>query len=313
VKFLITGASGFLGGRLSTFLENKGFQIIRGSSNPKMINSSNYDNWVLTEFNNFENLKNICKDVDYIIHAAGPNADYCKKLPKSSFEFYSLATKKFAEAAKASQIRKFIFLSTAHVYNDKFVGLINEKLPTTNNHPYALANLEGERIVRQIFGKSPDRSIIIRLSNIFGFPDRKDVNCWMLFINNVCKEIVESQTITIKSNPFIKRDFIPVNDFCEIILKLCELNFLHKENNIVNLGSEKTLSLLDTSKLIKHIYFNKYQKEVKILIKGKINKIQDFRFCNQILEENNLNFKFKNSEYIEIDRLLSKCNEYFAS
>lgn len=313
MKYLITGASGFLGGRLSTFLENKGFEIIRGSSNVKIIESSNYKNWVLTEFNNYETLKKICKGVDYIIHAAGPNADFCKKNPKSSFDFYSLETKNFVKAAQASQIRKFIFLSTAHVYNKKFEGLINEKLPTLNNHPYALANLEGERVVREIFGKSPEHSIILRLSNIFGFPDRKEVNCWMLFINNVCKEIVESQTITIESNPLIKRDFIPVNDFCEIISKLCESDFVNKENNIVNFGSEKTLSLIEIAKLIKKIYFKKYKKEVNIIIKGKMKKIQDFKFCNQILEENNLNFKSKNSEYFEIERLLNKCNKYFAS
>ena len=313
MKYLITGASGFLGGRLSTFLENKGLEIIRATSNVKIIESSNYKNWVLTEFNKYETLKKLCKGVDYIIHAAGPNADYCKKNPKSSFDFYSLETKNFVKAAKASQIRKFIFLSTAHVYNNKFEGLINEKLPTLNNHPYALANLEGERVVREIFGKSPEHASILRLSNIFGFPDRKEVDCWMLFINNVCKEIVESQTITIESNPLIKRDFIPVNDFCEMISRLCESDFLNKENNIVNFGSEKTLSLIEIAKLIKQIYFKKYKKEVNIVIKGKMKKIQDFKFCNQILEENNLNFKSKNSEYFEIERLLNKCNKYFAS
>ncbi len=313
MKYLITGASGFLGGRLSTFLENKGFEIIRGSTDLKTIESSNYNNWVLTEFNNFETLKKICKGVDFIIHAAGPNADYCKQKPKSSFDFYSVKTKMLVKAAKASKIRKFIFLSTAHVYNNKFEGIINEKLPTLNNHPYALANLEGERVVRQIFGKNPDNSIIIRLSNIFGFPERKEVNCWMLFINNVCKEIVENQTITIKSNPLIKRDFLPVNDFCEIMPKLCESNFVNKENNIVNFGSEKTLSLQETAKLIKRIYLKKYQKKVKIVIKGKIEKSKDFKFCNQILKENNLNIKFKNSGYLEIEKLLNKCNKYFAS
>ena len=95
MKYLITGASGLLGGRLSTFLENKGFEILRGSSNLDAIESSNDKNWVLTEFNNFETLKKICKGVDYVIHAAGPNADYCKQKPKSSFDFYSLETKKF--------------------------------------------------------------------------------------------------------------------------------------------------------------------------------------------------------------------------
>ena len=313
MRYLITGASGLLGGRLSNFLENKGFEIIRGSSNLKIIESSNYNNWVLTEFDNFETLINICKGVDFIIHAAGPNADCCIQNPISSFDFYSLKTKKLVKAAKASKIRKFIFLSTAHVYNNKFEGLINEKLPTLNNHPYALANLEGERVVKQIFGNNPDNSIILRLSNIFGFPDRKEVNCWMLFINNVCKEIVESQTITIKSNPLIKRDFIPASDFCEIISKLCDSNFVNKQNNIVNFGSEKTLSLLDTAKLIKQIYSKKYQKDVKIIIEGEMKKIQDFRFCNQFLEENNLNIKFINSEYLEIERLINKCNKYFVT
>ncbi|MDC3168216.1 SDR family oxidoreductase [Prochlorococcus sp. AH-716-D22] len=313
MKYLITGANGFLGGRLSIFLENKGFEIIRGTRNSKIKESSKYENWVITEFSNFESLKNICKDVDYIIHAAGPNADYCKKNPKLAFDFYSLETKKFCKAAKAAKIKKFIFLSTAHVYNNKFEGLINEKLPTLNKHPYALSNLEGERVIRKIFGKNPDNSIILRLSNIFGFPDRKEVNCWMLFINNLCKEIVERESITIKSNPFLKRDFVPVNDFCEIILKLSDSNFVNKENNIINFGSEKVVSLLHTAKLIKQIYFNEYKKEIKITIKGKMKTIQDFRFCNQILEENNLNIKFKDSEYIEIKRLLNKCKKYFAT
>ena len=104
----------------------------------------------------------------------------------------------------------------------------------------------------------------------------------MLFINNVCKEIVESQTITIKSNPLIKRDFIPVNDFWEIISKLCDSNFVNKDNNIVNFGSEKTLSLQETAKLIKRIYLKKYQKEVKIVIKGKMEKSKDFKFCTNV-------------------------------
>ena len=200
------------------------------------------------------------------------------KKPKSSFDFYRLKTKNFAEAAKDAKIRKFIFLSTVHVYNNKFEGVINEKLPTLNNHPYALANLEGERVVRKIFGNNPDYSIILRLSNIFGFPERKEVNCWMLFINNVCKEIVENQTITIKSNPLIKRDFIPVNDFCEIIIKLCDSNFVNKDNNIVNFGSEKTLSLKETAKLIKKYILINFKKKLKLLLrkKWKKSKILDF-------------------------------------
>lgn len=311
MKYLITGACGFLGGRLSSFLQKKGFKIIKGTRNLNIIKSSSDANWVLTEFDNYENLKNICNGVDFIIHAAGPNAEECKKNPLSAFNFYGLETKIFAEAAKVSKIKKFIFLSTAHVYNKKFEGLINEKTPTLNNHPYALANLEGEKVVREIFGNNPDYSIILRLSNVFGFPNRKEVNCWMLFINNICKEIVQNEIITIKSNPLIKRDFIPANDFCQIILRLCESELKVKENNIINFGSEKSISLLDSANLIKEIYYEKYQKEVEIILKGKMEFVEDFRLCNKILEENNLNIKLKKTFQIEIKRLLDKCKEYF--
>ena len=100
---MITGATGFLGGRLSSFLEAKGFEVIKGTRNLKNIQVLNNENWVITEFNNFESLKNICKGVDYIIHAAGPNAEECKKKSLSSLNLYTLDTKNFAKAAKASK------------------------------------------------------------------------------------------------------------------------------------------------------------------------------------------------------------------
>ena len=134
----------------------------------------------------------------------------------------------------------------------------------------------------------------------------------MLFINNVCKEIVQSRKIVIKSNPLIKRDFVPVIDFCEIIVKICEHRFKNKEKNILNFGSEKTVSLIDSADLIKKIYFEKYHKEVPIILKREMEIVNDFRICNQILEENNLNVKFKKNTQKEIKSLLEKCFEYFA-
>ena len=39
MKYLITGASGFLGGRLSVFLEEKGHEVLRGTRNIEIIQS----------------------------------------------------------------------------------------------------------------------------------------------------------------------------------------------------------------------------------------------------------------------------------
>ena len=74
MKYLITGASGFLGGRLSTFLENKGLEIIRATSNVKIIESSNYKNWVLTEFNKYETLKKLNHPKEKLYFILGSDA-----------------------------------------------------------------------------------------------------------------------------------------------------------------------------------------------------------------------------------------------
>ena len=80
MKYLIIGASGFLGGRLSYFLEDKGHKVLRGTRNIEIIKSSNEkSNWVLTDFNNLQNLRLVCEDVDLLIHAAGPNAEQSNK------------------------------------------------------------------------------------------------------------------------------------------------------------------------------------------------------------------------------------------
>lgn len=315
MKYLITGASGFLGGRLSYFLENKGHEVLRGTRNIEIIKSSNKNsNWVLTDFENLQNLRPIFEDVDYLIHAAGPNAEQSNN-DSSSIMAYSELTKKLTKVAKDSKIKRIIYLSTIHVYNKCLEGLINEQTPTLNNNNYSLYNLAGEKEIRNNFGCDPNKAIILRLSNIFGYPINSKVNCWSLFINNICKEIVQKKTITIKSNPLIKRDFLSVRSLCEIIIKLSFFEFKDTKSNIINFGSENVITLLEAAKFIRKIYIDKNKNKNKIninILKPSVYS-NDFKFCNQILENNNLNFRKIDYEKKEVEDLLDKCKEYFNS
>ena len=133
-------------------------------------------------------MRSICEDVDLLIHAAGPNAQQANK-DSSSIMAYSEPTKKLTKVAKDSKIKKIIYLSTIHVYNKCLEGLINEETPTLNNNNYSLYNLSGEKEIRNNFGFDPNKAIILRLSNIFGYPINAKVNCWSLFLNNICKKL----------------------------------------------------------------------------------------------------------------------------
>lgn len=311
MKYLITGASGFLGGRLSVFLEEKGHKVLRGTRNLEIIKSSKLNsNWVFTDFDNIKQLIKICEDVDLLIHAAGPNSEQ-STLDPLSLKYYSELTKNITTAAKDSRIKRIIYLSTIHVYRNNLEGLITEKTSAMNNNPYSLYNLAGEKVIRDTFGSNPNTAIILRLSNIFGYPINKKINCWSLFMNNICKEIVQNKTITIKSNPLIKRDFLSVKSFCEIILKLSTFNFIDPKNNIINFGSENVITLLEAAKFIRKIYSSKNKIKININILKPSIYSNDFKFCNQILENNNLNFKKIDYEKKEVEDLLDKCKEYF--
>ena len=43
--------------------------------------------------------------------------------------------------------------------------------------------------------------MVFRLSNAFGAPVHKDTNCWMLLINDLCKQAIESKTLTLNNSP----------------------------------------------------------------------------------------------------------------
>ena len=312
MKYLITGANGFLGGRLSDFLENKGFEVFRGTRKIEIIQSvPNSSNWVLTDFDDIKSLQYLCKNIDFIIHAAGPNAEKSMLDFSSSLNSFSKATQNLVSVVKESNIKRFIYLSTMHVYKKNLNGMIEETTPALNDHPYALINILGEKIVSNTLGKDPNKSIILRLSNIFGYPISKEVDCWNLFINNICRELIQKKSITIKSNPLIKRDFLPVNSFCEMILNLSSFRFSNENNNIINLGSGNAINLFEAAEKINNIFYEKYNLKIDIKMLKNPNQVSDFKFCNNFLKRNNLNLTFLNNDKIELINLLDKCYEYF--
>lgn len=81
------------------------------------------------------------------------------------------ATKELGEAALNKKIKKFIYISSSHVYGNNR-DLIHEKFPTIPVSTYAIQKLEGEKALVNIFASQPDKLMIIRVFSIldFGMP-----------------------------------------------------------------------------------------------------------------------------------------------
>ena len=224
MKILITGASGLLGGRLLNYLSNQDYSIKAVSRNIDNLDFCDESvQKIQINWKNKNEIFQMCEGIDVIIHAAGPNANDCLNKKLDSEEFYSKITKNLADAAVECNVKKVIFFSTIHVYGNPLEGTVREDSKKTNDHPYAIYKMIGEDILQKHLNAKLDY-YIVRLSNGYGYPLSKNINNWLLFANNICKQAIETREIKIKGNSGQYRDFIPISSICDVVKQMINSN-----------------------------------------------------------------------------------------
>ncbi len=285
MNLLIIGGSGLLGGRLYRHFKEKKYNV-------KILvrkNKKNYKNFFSNDilkinFYDLNELKDACNDKDIIIHAAGLNSQDSEKNKIEALYIKEEFTKNLIRISKKNKVKKLIFISTVHVYSNFLNREYNESSKTVNLHPYALSSLKGEKTLLN-YSENETEVFILRLSNCFGSPISKNVNCWKLFINDLCKQAIQTKKLIIKQNPKIKRDFLEISNFINYIDFFINTNKKYKFK-IINIGSGKSYTLFEIAKII--------QKRIKFLL-GFTPAI--------ILKKNNINQEINTKFTINIDRL----------
>ena len=312
MNILITGGTGYLAGRIYKFFNNKNFNVKIASRKPKkLLGKLPAKKIINIDWTNIKNIEKICEGIDVIIHTVGLNAENSKKNPKKANLVKKSITYNILSAANKKKVKKFIYISTAHVYSNFLNSNITEKTITKNKHPYAIANLKGEKVVLSLNKKKQyTQPYILRLSNAFGSPLHKDSDCWKLFVNNICQQSIKSKKILINQNPLIKRDFITIYKFLEVIEKFFQLKKNHKQNIIYNVGSGNSYTLIQMAYIIRSRVFKLLHYYPEILIKNtKIFNKDNANFKYNISKLNKLNIKKNNYLNKEIDELILFCKK----
>lgn len=312
MRILITGGRGFVGGRAAVHLMQLGHEIVIGSRNlEESLDCLPHAEVVNTDWDNPDALARICQGVDVVIHAAGMNSQECAADPVAALKFNGLATARLAQMAALSKVKRFIYISTCHVYASPLVGLTTEQTRPLNLHPYATSHLAGESAVLRVAQMGKIQGLVVRLSNAFGALIHNSVNCWMLLVNDLCRQAVEKGNLTLNSSGFQHRDFIPMTDFCNAIENLVIRKDLPKSPAILNLGSGRSQAVRDVAKIV--------QSRFKVVL-GYTPDLhcQDFdpEQSNEKLEYGQQKYhEFGNAiqddKLDEIDGLLSYCSATF--
>jgi len=252
-NILITGAMGYLGGRIAQHLAERSENDLRLTSrHPRAVRPAwlPRGEFVPLNLEDHEACEAACQSVDVVVHLAALNEIECAADPIAAALVNGVGTWRLVQAALHQKVRKFIFFSTAHVYGHPLAGIITEKTLTRPAHPYASSHHFGEDAVLEAHDKGRMTGIVLRLSNGVGAPTCMEVNRWTLLVNDLCRQAVVERRLTLRSSGLALRDFIPISDICLGVRHCLGLERAACDDGLFNMGAGVSMSVLDMAGLI---------------------------------------------------------------
>lgn len=313
-KVLITGGFGYLGGRIAIYLAREaGYNVVLTSRNIKLPPS-----W-LPEAEIFPydlldttSLSNIIKEVEVIVHLAGMNENDCKLYPVEATIVNTLGTKNILNLAINNGVKKFIYFSTAHVYGSNLIGHITEEVAPNPINPYAISHFKAEDYVLNANEQKKIIGIVFRLSNGFGVPAYPEVNSWNLLVNNICRQIAESNKIVLRTNGMQKRDFITLEDVSRGVHHFLELSVSDSNVGLFNFGGNSpSMSIMELTMKIASSCNNilNFYPEISTFTDINAQLVNEFIYDSTKLK--NTGFCWMSNVDSEIERTLMMTFKYF--
>ncbi len=167
-KILVTGASGFVGGAVCRALVEKGFSVRGTGRRGRPGNLPDGVEYIVGDLNDPEVAERLCSGVTAVVHAAAKAGVWG---PYSEYHHANVAaTAKLLQAARAAEVRAFVFTSTPSVvFHGGAIRGGEETLPYGSHFPcaYPATKAEAERLVLAADG--PDlRTLALRPHLIWG-------------------------------------------------------------------------------------------------------------------------------------------------
>jgi UDP-glucose 4-epimerase len=252
LKVLLTGGVGYLGGRFARFLaERTGHEVLLGTRSPERA-----PGWavsyplVRTDWTQEGQLTRACAGVEAVVHLAAMNAARSAEDPVAALELNAVGTARLLNAARHARVRRFIYLSSAHVYGDALVGSVDESTCPRPRHPYATSHRAAEDVVREAQHASRIEALVVRLSNAYGAPADCAADCWSLLTNDLCLQAVRTRRLVLRTTGEQRRDFVPLSEACRALGHLLAAPVATFHEEVVNVGSGWTPMLRDMATLI---------------------------------------------------------------
>jgi len=248
-RVLLTGATGHVGGRLFKHLVSRPDISTRAwiRSSRQLPNWATKAELVVGDITDSTTRQSALRGVDVVVHATRGFPTNIEPTPHQVDDELK-TTLAFVKESIATGVRRFVFLSSIHVYGASLTGVVNESTPCQPLTRYGQSRLTLEEEIRSTAKASDIETTMIRLSNAFGVPGIPRLDAWSLLIHDVCRQIVQSKRIILRSDERTRRDVIALQDVTTILSQIIVSQGQLSETFV--LASGQTMTIRELAEIV---------------------------------------------------------------
>lgn len=250
MRYLITGAAGFLGSALANRLVSEGHTVIAlddlstGDPN-KLVNEVQFNRG---DVNDRPKLWTLLQEVDCVYHlAARVIVPESILYPREYNQVNVGGTVTLMEAMRDVGVRRVVFISSGTVYGNQPVQPVNEDAIPNPRSPYAVSKLAAEFYVKSIGSLWGIETVSLRVFNAYG-PGQHHPPVHSPVIPGFLRLAWENGTLVIHGDGNQTRDYVYLDDVVSAMLAAStapEVNQL-----TINVGSGTEINIRDLAKQV---------------------------------------------------------------
>ena len=253
---LILGSHGFIGSNVLNYIDenlSNSYNVIvfnKSENHPYgqkfNCNSKSYH----SDFSDTTYLKSIFLEnkIDIVFHFISTTTPATSSNILYDIKSNLISTIELVNLMVAFNVKNIVYLSSGGSVYGKTFKKNSELSLTQAKSSYGIVKLAIENYLMMFADNGQIRPLILRLSNPYGpyhYSKKQGV------INIALRAAFEQNNFSVWGNGENLKDYIYVEDFVEILFRLLDLNI---NNQIINVGSGKPISLNNILSHIKNIY-----------------------------------------------------------
>jgi len=250
MRFLITGAAGFLGSSLANMLAADKHTVIGlddlSTGNPERLSPE--VNLIRGDVSDRPKLWSLLQEVDCVFHlAARVIVPESILYPREYNQVNVGGTVALMEAMRDVGVRRVIFISSGTIYGNQSVQPLKESCRVNPRSPYAVSKLAAEYYIRTIGDLWGIETVCLRVFNTYG-PGQRMPPTNAALIPYCLHQALENGTIVIHGDGKQTRDYVYVEDVVNAMVSAAvtpDINHL-----IINVGSGQEASVTEVVNLV---------------------------------------------------------------